>query len=118
MKNLTKALLVILLLGSIFTTSAQKRRDIAYVSDIPEGRNILMQPMLGKIRPAKGQISIGFTIDWKGNVIAAKADPRATTVTNRNLIARYEQAVMEAKFSPLKKDEPNQHGRLTYNFNK
>ena len=116
MKNLTKALLVMMLLGSIFTASAQKRRDIAYVSDIPEGRNILMQPMLGKIRPAKGKISIGFTIDWKGNVIAAKADPRATTITNRDLIAKYEQAIMEAKFSKLKKNEANQHGVLTYNF--
>ena len=118
MKNLTKALLVMLLLGSVFTASAQKRRDIAYVADIPEGRNILMQPMIGKLRPASGKISIGFTIDWKGNVIAAKADPRATTITNRDLIARYEQAIMEAKFSKLKKDEANQHGVLTYNFDK
>ena len=118
MKNLTKALLVMLLLGSTLTVSAQKKRDIAYVSDIPEGRNILMQPLLGKVRPAKGKISIGFTIDWKGNVIAAKADPRATTITNRDLIAKYEQAVMEAKFSKIKKDEANQHGRLTYVFDK
>ena len=118
MKHLTKALLVMLLLGSTLTVSAQKKRDIAYVSDIPEGRNILMQPLLGKIRPAKGKISIGFTIDWKGNVIAAKADPRATTIANRDLIAKYEQAIMEAKFSKLKKDEANQHGVLTYNFDK
>ena len=116
MKNLTKALLVMLLLGSIFTASAQKRRDISYVSDIPQGRNILMQPVLAKVRPAYGKIAIGFTIDWKGNVIAAKADPRATTITNRDLIAKYEQAIMEAKFSKLKKDEANQHGVLTYNF--
>ncbi|GAB2986197.1 hypothetical protein GCM10027049_26750 [Mucilaginibacter puniceus] len=116
MKKLTKALLVMLLLGSVFTASAQKRHDIAYVSDIPEGRNILIQPHLGKVRPASGKISIGFTIDWKGNVIAAKADPRATTITNRDLIAKYEQAVREAKFSKLKKDEANQHGVLTYNF--
>ncbi len=107
-----------LLLGSVLTATAQKRRDIAYVSDIPEGRNILMQPMIGKLRPASGKISIGFTIDWKGNVIAAKADPRATTITNRDLIAKYEQAIMEAKFSKLKKDEANQHGVLTYNFDK
>ena len=116
MKNLTKALLVMMLLGSIFTASAQKRRDIAYVTDIPEGRNILMQPILGKIRPAKGKIAIGFTIDWKGNVIAAKADPKATTIKNRDLIAKYEQAVLEAKFSKIKKNEPNQHGVLAYNF--
>jgi hypothetical protein len=118
MKSLTKAILVMLLLGSVLTATAQKRRDIAYVSDIPEGRNILMQPMIGKLRPASGKISIGFTIDWKGNVIAAKADPRATTITNRDLIAKYEQAIMEAKFSKLKKDEANQHGVLTYNFDK
>ena len=118
MKNLTKALLVMLLLGSTLTVSAQKKRDIAYVSDIPEGRNILMQPLLGKIRPAKGRISIGFTIDWKGNVIAAKADPHETTLTSRDLIAKYEQAVLEAKFSKIKKNEPNQHGRLTYVFDK
>lgn len=118
MKNLAKALLVMLLLGSIFTASAQKRRDIAYVSDIPEGRNILMQPVIGKLRPASGKIAIGFTIDWQGNVINAKADPRATTITNRGLIAKYEQAVMEAKFSKIKKGEPYQHGRLVYNFDK
>ncbi len=116
MKNLAKALLVMLLLGSIFTASAQKRRDIAYVADIPEGRNILMQPAIGQLRPASGKISIGFTIDWKGNVIAAKADPKRTTIKSRDLIAKYEQAIMEAKFSKLKKDEANQHGSLTYNF--
>ncbi len=110
--------MVMMLLGSIFTASAQKRHDIAYVADIPEGRNILMQPQLGKVRPATGKITIGFTIDWKGNVIAAKADPRGTTVKSRDLIAKYEQAIMEAKFSKLKKDEANQHGRLTYDFGK
>ena len=116
MKKLAKALLVMLLLGSTLTVFAQRKHDIAYVADIPQGRNILVQPVLGKITPAKGKISIGFTIDWMGNVIAAKADPHATTITNRGLIARYEQAVMEAKFSKIKKDEAYQHGRLTYVF--
>ena len=116
MKILAKALLALLITASTLTTHAQRRHDIEFVSDIPAGRNILMQPVLGKDRPYKGKIAIDFTINRKGDVIAAKADRRATTIKNRAYVARYEQAVMEAKFNKMKRGPETQHGRLTYSF--
>jgi hypothetical protein len=116
MKNLIKPLLVILLITTSLFTFAQRRHDIEFVSNIPEGRNILIQPQLGRDRPFRGKIAIDFTINRRGDVIAAHADRRATTIRNRAYIARFEEAVMGAKFNKLRRGPATQQGRLTYVF--
>lgn len=116
MKNLIKHLLAILLITTSLTTFAQRRHDIEFVSDIPEGRNILVQPHLGHDRPFRGKIAIDFTINRKGNVIAAHADRRATTIRNRAYVVHFEEAVMGAKFNKIRRGPVTQQGRLTYVF--
>jgi len=116
MKTLFKSILAVLLLGVTLNASAQRRHDIEFVSNIPQGRNILVQPHLGKDRPFKGKIAIDFTINRKGDVIEAHANRRATTIRNRDYITRLEYAVMEAKFNKIKRGPATQQGRLTYVF--
>ncbi|MEO8886239.1 MAG: hypothetical protein ABI367_09270 [Mucilaginibacter sp.] len=116
MKNIVKSLVAILLVATTLTTFAQRRHDIEFVSNIPAGRNILVQPQLGHDRPFKGKIAVDFTINRKGDVIAAHVNRRASTIRNRQYIAHFEEAVMGAKFSKIKHGPQTQQGRLTYSF--
>lgn len=116
MKTLIRLFLVVLLLGITVNIYAQPRHDIEFVSNIPAGRNILIQPHLGRDRQFRGKIAIDFTINRKGDVIEAHANRRATTIRNHDYIARIEQAVMEAKFNKVRRGPVTQRGTLTYSF--
>ncbi len=66
-----KIILGLLLLGSILPGFAQKKALTEYVNNIPEGRNILIQPQIHNDGHITGKITIDFTINKKGDVISA-----------------------------------------------
>src|ERR1700761_316705 len=113
----TKALLTLLIAGSSLTALAQKSDLKEYVANIPEGRNILIQPHFENKEHVRGRIAIDFTVDKKGNVVSAHADNKRTTATNMAFVHQCEQAVMQAKFSEMKKGGPEtQNGSVSFAY--
>jgi hypothetical protein len=112
----TSIIVAFLLLGSVVTGFAQKNSLKEYVSNIPDGRNILIQPHFVNKEHVEGKIAIDFVIDKKGNVISAHINPKHTTIRNRAARAECEQAVKEAKFSELKKGPETQKASLSFAF--
>jgi hypothetical protein len=116
MKTTTKLFLSLLLLGSSVTCFAQKSDLKEGVNNIPEGRNILVQPHFKNKDRVKGIVAVDFTIDKKGNVISAHANDHGTNVKDKEWIRTCEEAVKEAKFSKLKKGSQTQSGTLNFSF--
>ena len=116
MKNTINALVGFALLGSTLSAFAQKEPINEYVNHIPDGRNILVQPIFDKNDHTAGKITIDFTINKKGDVTWAGANKKATTIKNKVFIRKCEAAVKAAKFSALKTAPDVQHGNLAYTF--
>ena len=95
---------------------AQRKPFEEYVNNIPEGRNILMQPQIHNDGHITGKITIDFTINRKGNVTWAKVHHRGTTIHNQVFIHKCERAVMGARFSELKHGPETQKGSLSFGF--
>ena len=116
MKNTVKTILGLVLFGSISYAFAQKEPINEFVTHIPEGRNVLMQPIFDKNDHTAGKITIDFTINQKGEVTWVQANKKATTIKNRVFIRKCEAAVKAAKFSELKTAPAQQHGNLAFTF--
>ena len=113
----TKALFTLLIAGSSLTAFAQKSDLKEYVANVPEGRNILIQPHFQNKGHVTGRITINFTVDKKGNVIAAHADTKKTTAKNMAFVRQCEDAVKQAKFSEAKKGRPEtQNGSVSFAY--
>jgi len=111
-----KIILGLLLLCSVLPGFAQKKQLNEYVNNIPDGRNILIQPQFHNDGHITGKITIDFAINRKGDVISAKVHRRGTTIHNKVFIHKCERAVMEAKFSEQKHGPEIQHGSLSFGF--
>jgi hypothetical protein len=111
-----KIMLGLLLFAAALPCFAQKKPLNEHVNNIPEGRNILIQPQFHNDGHITGKITIDFTINRKGDVISAKVHSRGTTIHNKVFIHKCERAVMDAKFSELKHAPETQHGSLSFAF--
>jgi len=116
MKTTIKLFLSFLLLGGSLSCFAQKMPLKEGVNNIPDGRNIVVQPIFNKDDNIKGNITIDFTIDKTGNVISANVDNNGTTITDRVIIHKCELAVKAAKFNTLKTAPDTQQGSLYFSF--
>jgi len=116
MKTTINVLISCLIIGSSVIGFAQSKPTKEYVTNIPEGRNILMQPIFKNEGHIKGKVAINFTINKKGDVIAAHASRKGTTIRNKVFLHRCEDAVRGAKFSELKTAPQTQRGSLAYTF--
>ena len=116
MKTTINVLISCLIIGSSIGGFAQRKPTKEYVANIPEGRNILMQPIFKNEGHIKGKVAINFTINNKGDVIAAHASNNGTTIRNKVFLHRCEEAVKGAKFSALKTAPQSQRGSLAYTF--
>jgi hypothetical protein len=116
MKTTVKILISCLIMGGSIAGFAQTKPTKEYVTNIPEGRNILMQPIFKNEGHIKGKVAIDFTINKKGDVIAAHTSHKGTTIRNKVFLHRCEKAVRGAKFSELKTAPESQHGSLAYTF--
>jgi hypothetical protein len=113
----TKILFTLLIAGSTLTAFAQKSDLKEYVADIPEGRNILIQPHFQNKDHVKGRIAINFVVDKKGNVTAAHSDTKKTTAKNEAFVRQCEDAVKQAKFSEAKKGGmETQYGSVSFAY--
>ena len=111
-----KIILGLLLLISALPGFAQRKSLNEYVTNIPDGRNILIQPQIHNEGHITGNITIDFTINRKGDVISAKVHHKGTTIHNKVFIHKCEKAVSEAKFSELKHGPETQKGSLSFGF--
>lgn len=84
--------------------------------NIPVGRSITMQANVNNIGYAKGTVAVDVVMDRKGNVIAAVANPKKTTVKDKTFVSKVETAVMAMKFDKNKSAPDKQAGTLTYTF--
>ena len=116
MKTNVKTILGFALLGRTLSAFAQKQPVNEFVSHIPDGRNILVQPVFDKNDHIAGKITIDFTVNKKGEVTWAGANKKATTIKNKAFIHKCEAAVKASKFSELKTAPDEQHGNLAYTF--
>lgn len=113
----TKLFFTLLIAGSSLTALAQKSDLKEYVANIPEGRNILIQPHFQNKDHVRGRIAIDFTVNRKGDVIAAHANSKKTTAKNMAFVHQCEDAVKQAKFSEMKKGGPeNQNGSVSFAY--
>ena len=112
-----KLFFTLLIAGSGFTALAQKSDLKEYTANIPEGRNILIQPHFQNKDHVRGRIAIDFTVDRKGDVIEAHANSKKTTAKNMAFVHQCEDAVKQAKFSPMKKGgRENQNGSVSFAY--
>ena len=78
----TKLILTALMLAGALSGFAQKSDLKEYTTDIPQGRNILIQPHFYNKEHVTGKIKIDFVINRKGDVVSASADTKFTTARN------------------------------------
>jgi hypothetical protein len=116
MKTIIKLFLSFLLLGGSLSCFAQKSDLKEYVANIPEGRNIVIQPHFLNKNHVTGKIAIDFVVDKKGNVISATANDKGTTATDKAFVHQCEKAVMAAKFSELKNGSETQKGSVSFAY--
>ena len=112
----TTTLFTVLIAFSTLTALAQKSDLKEYVANIPDGRNILIQPHFENKEHIRGRVAINFVVDKKGDVISATADKRKTTAKNVAFVHQCEDAVKQAKFSEMKKGPESQKGSVSFAY--
>ena len=78
------------------------------------GSKELVPPSASNNTP--GKIVVEIFVDKEGNVVRAKAGVKGTTISNRNLEIKCEQAARKCKFAADPNAPEEQRGTITYRF--
>ncbi|MGF7082358.1 hypothetical protein [Mucilaginibacter sp. UYCu711] len=115
MKKTIRTILTAVLITASVTVFADKLPKKEYVN-VPAGRSITMQPSINHLGHARGTVTIDFVVNKKGNVLAARADRKHTTVRDKAFVRKVEEAVMAMEFNKDRHAPDEQRGSLAYSF--
>lgn len=79
-------------------------------------RKFVTRPVIEDNGQKSGKVVVEIRVDKNGNVIAAKAGQRGTTLTDMSLWDKCEKAVLGAKFNMSDSAPETQIGYITFNF--
>ncbi len=79
-----------------------------------EGRTLTQKPTISDQSQTEGKVIVSIKVNSRGEVIAATAGARGTTLTNAAIQRKCEEAAYKARFSPSDREEQN--GTITFIF--
>src|SRR5690606_38991976 len=80
------------------------------------GRRFITIPKITYDGQESGKVVVEIRVDKNGNVIAAKAGARGTTLPDRDLWDKCENAALGSRFNTLESAPETQIGYITFNF--
>ncbi|ADY52476.1 outer membrane transport energization protein TonB [Pseudopedobacter saltans DSM 12145] len=79
-------------------------------------RRFVASPVIKDDGQKSGKVVVEIRVDKNGNVIAAKAGARGTTLTDNDLWDKCERAALGSRFNTLDSAPDTQIGYITFNF--
>ncbi|UKJ08941.1 energy transducer TonB [Solitalea lacus] len=81
-----------------------------------EGRKFLSRPSIEDDGQQAGKVAVKITVDRDGNITAANAGARGTTISNTALWKKCERAVLQCKLNPINSGPETQIGMVVITF--